>query len=72
MCQIIKYISQTSKTPESQMLIITVVVYLEEKGFIYLQLYNTFDSAQHLLTQCITNCMISSPFHEEGLKQGDP
>ena len=53
-----KYIRQTSKSPESQM----VVVYLEENGFIYLQLYNHLESAQHSLTQWLTNGIISSPF----------
>ena len=52
-----KYIRQTSKSPESQM----VVVYLEENGFIYLQLSNNLE-AQHSLTQWLTNGIISSPF----------
>ena len=54
-----KYIRQTSKSPESQ---IVVVVYLEENGSIYLQLYNHLESAQHSLTQWLTNGIISSPF----------
>ena len=53
-----KYISQTSKSPESQMV---VDLYLEENGLVYLQLLKTLNSAQQSLTQWLTNCMMFSP-----------